>query len=90
MKEVLMMLLPDCPYCHQAEEMLEQLMERDPRYRQVPIRRVDESAQPEFAATLDYFYVPTFFVGGQKMMEGVPSLYQVRNVLEAALKEEGK
>ena len=90
MKEVLMMLLPDCPYCHQAEEMLEQLMERDPRYRQVPIRRVAESAQPEFAATLDYFYVPTFFVGGEKMMEGVPSLYQVRNVLEAALKEEGK
>lgn len=89
MKEVLMMLLPDCPYCHQAEEMLSQLMEREPRYRQVDIRRVDESAQPEFAATLDYYYVPTFFVGGKKLMEGVPTLYKVRSVLEAALEEEG-
>lgn len=66
MKEVLMMLLPDCPYCHQAEEMLEQLMERDPRYRQVPIRRVDESAQPEFAATLDYFMCPPSLWGAKK------------------------
>ena len=80
MKEVLMMMLPDCPYCHQAE--------REPRYRQVSIRRVDESAQPEFADTLDYFYVPTFFVGGRKLMEGVPTLYKVRSVLEAALEEE--
>ena len=49
---------------------------------------MDESAQPEFADTLDYFYVPTFFVGGQKLMEGVPTLYKVRSVLEAALEEE--
>ena len=89
MKEVLMMLLPDCPYCRQAERMLSQLMEEEPRYRQVDIRRVDESAQPEFAATLDYYYVPTFFVGGEKLMEGVPTLDQVRHVLEAALEEEG-
>lgn len=89
MKEVLMMLLPDCPYCRQAERMLSQLMEEEPRYRQVDIRRVDESAQPEFAATLDYYYVPTFFVGGEKLMEGVPTLDQVRHVLEAALEGEG-
>ena len=88
MKEVLMMLLPDCPYCRQAEKMLSQLMEQEPRYRQVSIRRVDESAEPEFADTLDYFYVPTFFVGGEKLMEGVPTLYKVRSVLEAALEEE--
>lgn len=88
MKEVLMMLLPDCPYCRQAEHMLSRLMEEEPRYRQVDIRRVDESAQPEFAATLDYYYVPTFFVGGQKRMEGVPTLDKVRQVLDAALEEE--
>lgn len=87
MKEVWMMLLPDCPYCRQADRMLEQLMEEEPRYRQVPIRRVDESVERAFADALDYYYVPTFYVGGQKRMEGVPTREKVRAVLEEALEE---
>ncbi len=90
MKEVLMMLLPDCPYCHQADRMLKQLMEENPRYRQVPIRRVDESVEAAFADSLDYYYVPTFYVDGRKRMEGVPSLEKVRAVLDEALDGEGE
>lgn len=86
MKEILMMMLPDCPHCRRADALLKQLREEDGRYRDIPIRRVDESAEPEFAETLDYYYVPTFFVDGVKRMEGVPSKGKVRDVLEWALK----
>ncbi len=90
MKEVWMMLLPDCPYCHQADRMLEQLMEEEPRYRRVNIRRVDESVERQFADALDYYYVPTFYVDGKKRMEGVPTLEKVRAVLEEALEGEAE
>ena len=43
-----------------------------------------------FADSLDYYYVPTFYVDGQKRMEGVPSLEKVRAVLDEALDGEGE
>ena len=84
MKEVLMMMLPDCPYCHQADKLLSQLQTEE-RYRDIPIRRVDESVDTALADSLDYYYVPTFYVDGKKLMEGVPTLEKVRAVLDAAL-----
>lgn len=86
MKEILMMMLPDCPHCHRADALLKQLRAEDERYRDISIRRVDESAEPEFADSLDYYYVPTFYVDGVKRMEGVPSEDKVREVLEWALR----
>ena len=80
MKDVMMMMLPDCPYCHQADRLLAEL-------RAVPIRRVDESVETALADSLDYYYVPTFYVDGVKRMEGVPSKEKVRAVLDAALAE---
>lgn len=84
MKEVLMMMLPDCPYCRQADKLLTQLQAEE-RYRDIPIRRVDESVDTALADSLDYYYVPTFYVDGEKLMEGVPTLEKVRAVLDAAL-----
>ena len=57
------------------------------RYGAVPIRRVDESVETALADSLDYYYVPTFYVDGVKRMEGVPSKEKVRAVLDAALAE---
>lgn len=53
----------------------------------MPIRRVDESVETALADSLDYYYVPTFYVDGVKRMEGVPSKEKVRAVLDAALAE---
>lgn len=85
MKEVLMMLLPDCPHCHRADQMVEQLQRENEAYRKVIIRRVNEAAEPDFANSLDYYYVPTFYVDGVKLLEGVPTLDGVRAVLDAAI-----
>ena len=63
----------------------EELRRENSAYEAIPIRRVDEYAEPEFADSLDYYYVPTFYVEGKKLMEGVPSREKVKAVLDAAL-----
>ena len=85
MKDVLMMILPLCPHCCRADRMLRELMEENPAYRDIPIRRVDESVEVEFANSLDYYFVPTFYVDGEKLMEGIPTVEEVKAVLDRAL-----
>ena len=82
MKEILMMVLADCPYCRQAEGMIKELQEENVKLR---IKRVDEEENPKLAETLDYYYVPSFFVDGKKLMEGVPTKEKVKAVLDAAM-----
>jgi len=88
MKEILFMMLPGCPHCRRADKMLQELMEENPAYGAIPIRRVDESVEKDFADSLDYYFVPTFYVDGEKLMEGVPQKETVRAVLERALESE--
>ena len=85
MKDVLMMILPLCPHCRRADKMLDELMEENPAYRDISIRRVDESVEVEFANSLDYYFVPTFYVDGEKLMEGIPTVEKVKAVLDRAL-----
>lgn len=80
-----MMILPGCPHCRRADKMLKELIEEEPAYGAIPIRRVDESAEVAFADSLDYYFVPTFFVAGEKLMEGVPTKEKVRAVLDRAM-----
>ena len=69
MKEVLMFYLEDCGYCQKARRALDELFEADPRYRQIPLTRIEESRQPELADRYDYYSVPSYFVGGKKIFE---------------------
>ena len=86
MKEVLMMVLSDCPYCHQAYKMMDELKSEHPEYADIKIRIADEEKESELADSLDYYYVPTYFVDGIKLHEGVPTKEKVQAVYEAALK----
>lgn len=85
MKEVLMMMLPTCPYCKMANEMIEELQQENPEYRKVKIRRVNEEEDTALADSLDYYYVPCFFVGGIKVLEGVPTKDAIEIILKRAL-----
>lgn len=82
-----MMILPGCPHCRRADRMLKELVEEEPAYGSIPIRRVDESVEVEFADSLDYYFVPTFFVAGEKLMEGIPTKEKIRAVLDRARNE---
>lgn len=86
MKEILMMVMGGCPHCQRAREMMEGLCARHPEFRTVKVRMVDETIDPDFAATLDYYYVPTFFVDGKKLHEGVPTEAAIEAIYREALK----
>ena len=69
MKEVLMFYLESCGYCDKARRALDELFEEKPLYRQIPLRRIEESREPELADRYDYYAVPTFYVDGEKVFE---------------------
>lgn len=86
-KEVKMMILETCPYCQQAFQMIEELIKQHPEYARVKIDVIEESKEPEKIQGYHYWYVPTFFVDGVKIMEGVPTISQVEAVFLTALEE---
>lgn len=87
-KPVKMMVLDSCPYCRQALQMLDELKAECSAYRAVNIEVIEESREPEKTEGYDYWYVPTFFVDGVKILEGVPTKELVERVLQKALDAE--
>lgn len=69
MKEVLMFYLDSCGYCDKAKRALEELFAENPAYRQIPLRWVEETQEPELSDRYDYYAVPCFFVDGEKVFE---------------------
>lgn len=85
MKHVRMMYLKGYPHCEAAFAMVKELQDSYPELRDVVIEAIEEQEQKELADSLDYWYVPTYFVDGVKLLEGVPTKEKVENVLRAAL-----
>lgn len=85
MKSALMFITSWWPYCKHALSWMEELKKEDSRYANVEIKVIDEEKEPDFAKQYDYYYVPTYFVDGVKVHEGVPSKEIVREVFEKAL-----
>lgn len=83
-KEVVMFILDNCPHCKKAFQIMEELKTQNPEYNGVEIEIVEETKQPERADNYDYYYVPTFFVDGKKVHEGVPTADKIDAVYKAA------
>lgn len=86
MKKVTMMYLKNCPYCKQAMKWMEELFQENPAYKDIEITYIEESEQPQIADSLDYWYVPTYFVDGFKLHEGAATKDKIKAVLEEAIK----
>lgn len=84
MKDVLMFILPNCPHCKLALRLQEELLAEHPEWKDLPIRIVDERREAVFANAHDYYYVPTWYVGGEKVFEGHAEREDVENVLRQA------
>ena len=69
MRELRFFFKPGCPYCRQAEKLIGELFTEHPEYRNIVIDRIDENANAELAAKYDYWYVPTFYIGEEKVYE---------------------
>ena len=85
MKEIKFFFMETCPHCRKAAEMMEEIYARHPEYKSIPLRKIDETKEPDYASKFDYYYVPAFFVGDDKLHEGVPSKDAIEKVFMAAL-----
>jgi len=85
MKKVTMFYLENCPYCKKAFKMIDVLKEENPEYANIQIEAIEESKEVHIAASYDYYLVPTFYIDGFKLYEGIPSLDKIEAVLKAAI-----
>lgn len=84
MKDILLFYLPGCPHCKLALRFQEELLAEHPAWKDIPFQMVDESREAALADTYDYYYVPTYYVGGQKVHEGHAEKPDVERVFRLA------
>jgi glutaredoxin len=84
MKKITMFYLQSCPHCVNAQKMMDELMSKNPKYKSIKVEKIEESKNAKIASTYDYYYVPTYYVDGQKVHEGIPTLEKVENVFKKA------
>ena len=85
MKKITLFIMESCPYCRQALRWMDELLAENAEYRDIEIEKIDELVHPDIARRYDYYYVPTFYVGNEKLHEGAASYKKIRRVFDAAL-----
>lgn len=86
MKELTLFMLPNCPHCKLALKLQDELMAENPEYRDsIKINMINEAKESELANSYDYYYVPCYFYGKEKLSEGHVEKEDVENVFKAVL-----
>ena len=75
-----------CPFCKRAFAYIEELKKENSEYNKIAIETIEETEQPEYADTFDYYYVPTFYIDNKKIHEGGIKKEEVKEILDKALK----
>lgn len=86
MKKIKAFYLENCPHCRRAFKMIDELQAQNPEYSDVEIEYIEESKNVKIASAHDYYLVPTFYVDGIKVHEGVPTMDKIEEVLKKAAK----
>jgi glutaredoxin len=84
MKPIKLFYLKSCPYCRQAFSFIETLKTQD-AYKAIDIELIEESEESKIANSYDYYYVPTFYVDGEKVSEGAVTLEKVEEVFKKVI-----
>jgi glutaredoxin len=87
MKEITYFYLNGCPYCHQADKLISELISENPEFAGININKIEESRNSALANSYDYYYVPCLWIEKTKLMEGVPSKEKIRSVFNKALEK---
>ena len=87
MKPVKLFYLKACPFCKKALRYIEEAKAAHPELAPIEIEMIEESEEPAVADRYDYYYVPTFYVGGEKVHEGHAEREDVEKVLRLAAEE---
>ena len=85
MKPVKLFYLRNCPFCKRALRYIDEAKAAHPELAAVGLELVEESGEPEVGGRYGYYYVPTFYVGGEKLHEGGIYPDEVEAVLRKAL-----
>lgn len=85
MKPVKLFYLRNCPYCKKALRYIDEAKAAHPELSAVAVETIEESELPDVADSYDYYYVPTFYVGDEKVYEGGIWPHEVEAVLRRAL-----
>lgn len=85
MKKVQLFYLRNCPFCKRAFQYIEEVKAKSSELAAIEIELIEESEESERAAKYDYYYVPTFYVDGEKVHEGGIYPDEVEQVLRKAL-----
>lgn len=84
MKPILMFIIKTCPHCQKALGWMDELKQENPAYQTLEIKIIDEQKEAALANQYDYYYVPSYFIDGGKVHEGVATKEIVRQVFETA------
>ena len=69
MKKVTYFHMDTCPYCRQADAVIEELVAEHPEWAAVEFEKIDENVHPEIADQYDYYANPSMFLGKEKLYE---------------------
>ena len=86
MKPVIMFVTEWCPYCKKALGWMENIKRQNPEYANIEIKIIDEELEPDIANQYNYYYVPTYYVDGIKVHEGVTSKNIINGIFQKAFK----
>ena len=86
MKKLMIFYQERCPFCKRAFAYIEELKKENSEYNKIAIETIEETKQPEYANTFDYYYVPTFYIDNKKIHEGGIKKEEVKEILDKALK----
>ena len=86
MKKLTVFHFASCPYCRDALRWVDELQQEHPELQQVEVERIDEKLEPERIKGYQYWFVPTFYLGNQKLHEGAATKQIVENILRQTLK----
>ena len=69
MKQLMMFYLDDCGYCRKAFRALDELYSQYPEYSKIKLDCIEETRNPELSDRYDYYAVPCFYLGDEKLFE---------------------
>jgi len=85
MKEITYFYLEGCPYCQQADKLINELIAENPEFSDIRFNKIEESLNRELADSYDYFFVPCLWFGKEKLFEGIPTKEALREALRAVV-----
>ncbi len=78
--------LRNCPFCKRTLQYIDEIKAEHEELRAVEIELIEESEQSEVADRYDYYYVPCFYLGEEKLHEGGIYKEEVEALLRGVLK----